>query len=284
MLVSFLFWNLYGRQEKRRLQRIESLKASLTNLVRSRGVDVFIFAECGIPERDVVDSLNAAGMGRYYAPESRSRRMRFFSRLAGNPWKDAYNDSVHQRMTAQHLIVGRPPGILLVGIHFPDRMWLPSSGGRLLVAEELAFSIRSLEDEIKHSRTVAVGDFNMNPFEDGVVATKGFHGVMTKRLAQTVNRLTNRADYLCFFNPMWQCFGDGSQGPPGSYFFPNTADATNHFWNIYDQVMLRPGLIDNLVQLRILDSDGTHPLVTKEGRPRKGMFADHLPLYFQLDL
>jgi endonuclease/exonuclease/phosphatase family metal-dependent hydrolase len=141
-----------------------------------------------------------------------------------------------------------------------------------------------LEDDRDHRRTVAVGDFNMNPFEPGLVATKAFHGVMTKRLAHTVNRLSRRADYPCFYNPMWQLFGDRTPQPPGTHFFMNTTDVTNQFWHIYDQVLLRPALMDKLQQLHILDSDGLESLVTKEGRPRRSMFSDHLPIYFQLDL
>src|ERR1019366_1248793 len=113
----------------------------------------------------------------------------------------------------------------------------------------------------------------------------GFHGVMTRRLAETVNhRLSNRADYPCFFNPMWSLFGDGLPEPPGTYFFPDTADPTNHFWSIYDQVLLRPDLMNDLSALQILQSDGQESLVTREGRPRRQVFSDHLPIYFRLDL
>jgi hypothetical protein len=285
VLVSFLFWNLYGKQDKRRLERAESLKTSLTHIAATRPIDVLLFAECAIPDHEIVEALNAAQVGKYYAPESRSQRIRFYSRLPGNPWRDAYNDGVSHRMTVQKLHIGKAPGILMVGVHFHDRMSLPTSEGRLSVAEDLANSIRNLENEIEYRRTVAVGDFNMNPFEPGVVAAKGFHAVMTKRLARTVNhRFSNRAGYSCFYNPMWHLFGDESPGPPGTYFLANTIDTTHHFWNIYDQVLLRPELIDNLRSLQIVDSDGQDSLVTKEGRPRKRVFTDHLPVYFQMDL
>lgn len=284
-MVKFLFWNLYGRQKRDRLQRSDALTASLTHLVKARQIDVLLFAECPVADQQIVAALNQGQAGTYYAPDSRSQRIRFFSRLPGRPWMDAYNDRVHNRMTAQKLHVGKHPGILIVGIHFPDRISLPTPEGRLSVAEDLAFWINRLEDEVKHRRTIAVGDFNMNPFEPGVIATKGFHGVMTKRLAETVNhRLSNRADYPCFYNPMWHCFGDSAPGPPGTYFLQNTLDTTNHFWNIYDQVLLRPDLMDSLRYLQILDSDGEATLVTKEGRPRKGSLSDHLPLFFELDI
>ena len=138
MLVSFLFWNLYGRQQQRRSQRAESLKSSLIHLAKNREIDVFLFSECLVPAQEIVAALNQAGVGNYYAPDSRSQRIRFFSRLPGRPWRDAYNDNVHSRMTAQELYVGKAPGLLIVGIHFHDRTSLPTSALHINSISELA--------------------------------------------------------------------------------------------------------------------------------------------------
>jgi hypothetical protein len=53
---------------------------------------------------------------------------------------------------------------------------------------------------------------------------------------------------------------------------------------MFDQVLLRPSLMDSLAELRILDSDGQGPLVTERGRPRSSTASDHLPILFRLDL
>jgi hypothetical protein len=81
MIVTFLFWNLYGRNEKTRAVRAAALQTSISRLAVHQRVDVFVFAECGIDPADLVTSLNGAGVGTYYLVASRSTRIRMFSRL-----------------------------------------------------------------------------------------------------------------------------------------------------------------------------------------------------------
>jgi hypothetical protein len=63
------------------------------------------------------------------------------------------------------------------------------------------------------------------------------------------------------------------------------------FWNLMGNqeanrsarlVLLRPALMDVLVELRILDSDGQETLLSDRGRPRSSDTSDHLPLLFRL--
>jgi hypothetical protein len=53
---------------------------------------------------------------------------------------------------------------------------------------------------------------------------------------------------------------------------------------MFDQVLLRPGLIDSLVTLEILDSDGSHSLLARDNAPDKDHLSDHLPIIFELDI
>ena len=53
---------------------------------------------------------------------------------------------------------------------------------------------------------------------------------------------------------------------------------------MFDQVLLRPTLMDQLVDVRILDHVGQEPLVTKKGRPWASELSDHLPILVRLNL
>jgi hypothetical protein len=282
-MITFLFWNLYGRKKDKRAARMEALRTSIARLTVRHEIDVLLLAECEIAEGDMLLGLNSAGIGAYHRPASRSQRIHLYSRLPSEVWTEAFDDRTTGRLTMQWLKVGSPPGILLAGIHFPDRMSISPGAAQLDVAQDVATDIRRIEDTVGRRRTILVGDLNMNPFEDGVAARRSLHAVMSRNLAATIHKRKDRADYPCFYNPMWAFFGDYGSEPPGTYYYSNK-DANNRFWNIYDQVLVRPELVASLSHVEILDGDGQSTFVTKRGVPRKAVFSDHLPLLFRLNL
>ncbi len=120
----------------------------------------------------------------------------------------------------------------------------------------------------------------MDPFDDGVVAANGLHAVMTKALARTMSRTVQGREYRFFYNPMWAFFGDGTPGPAGTHFYQQAAHTTR-FWHIVDQVLVRPELVDDLLDVAILDDAG-HSLLNQAGRLNEEVGSDHLPLLFRL--
>ncbi len=120
----------------------------------------------------------------------------------------------------------------------------------------------------------------MNPFEPGVCGAQGLHAVMTKHQARKGSRTISGREYRYFYNPMWGLFGDRTSGPAGTYYL-SSAKPVNYFWNIYDQVLVRPELMDGIVDIRLLEYDGKVSLRTPDGVPR---VSDHLPIYLELEL
>ena len=72
------------------------------------------------------------------------------------------------------------------------------------------------------------------------------------------------------------------QGPRGTLYYRETG-ITAYFWHTFDQVLLRPALMDRVPDknITVLDSFGTLLLVDKTGK----MFrcSDHLPLLVELN-
>ena len=147
----------------------------------------------------------------------------------------------------------------------------------------LARYINNEEQIIGHKRTILLGDLNVNPFENGVVGTGGLHAVLSRGVASKGSRTVQGVSHEFFYNPMWSCFGDRREGPPGTYYY-DRAEAVNYFWNIYDQVLLRPELLDgfDIDSLRILTTAGETSLLNSSGRPDKTNASDHLPVVFSL--
>ncbi|VTU01781.1 Endonuclease/exonuclease/phosphatase family protein OS=Bacteroides sp. 3_1_19 GN=HMPREF0104_02709 PE=4 SV=1: Exo_endo_phos [Gemmataceae bacterium] len=284
-MPGLFFWNLYGRQDRNRARREAAICATLTRLVQHRDLDVLVFAECEIAEAQIASALNAGNRGTYHCPRSRSRRIKVWTRLAAGAVVDRYNGRTTDRFTVRTMTfpAPAPAPVRLVGVHLTDRQTAPTEAGRMGLVGPIVHTISGLERRDGDQRTILIGDLNMNPYEAGVVGTHALHAVMTKELTQTVAGLTARERHSCFYNPMWSCFGDISAGPSGTHYWANAEEPTNHFWQLYDQVLVRPELIASFVRVEILASDGQESLLTRAGRPRSTVLSDHLPLYCEFN-
>lgn len=89
--------------------------------------------------------------------------------------------------------------------------------------------LASAEEAIGHKRTILVGDLNMNPFDDGLVTTRGLHAVMTREIAQRPVRRVKFESNLYFYNPMWRHFGERESGHAGTYYY-SSPKARADFW------------------------------------------------------
>ncbi len=175
--------------------------------------------------------------------------------------------------------------ILLAVGHFPSKTY-QSDISQAFECSELSREIRQTEQEIGHSRTIMVGDFNMNPFEDGIVSANGFNAVMTQGIAERKFRTVQNRKYPFFYNPMWGLFGDALPGrPPGTYYYAGS-EHRSFFWNIFDQVLIRPDLMNSFrnEELKILGSDGNDSFMMSYGIPDSRAVSDHLPILFRLRL
>ncbi len=136
-----------------------------------------------------------------------------------------------------------------------------------------------------HTRTLLVGDLNMNPFESGMIAAGSLNAVMTRDLADRVTRRVQRRDYPFFYNPMWSLLGDATRGPAGTYY-RDSGDHHDYFWNMFDQVLVRPTLLPHFrnEDIMIPSDDGTASLLNARGFLDENCASDHLPLLFKLNL
>ena len=84
---------------------------------------------------------------------------------------------------------------------------------------------------------------------------------------------------------MWNRFGDNTGGPPGTYYYERSEHLC-YFWNIFDQVLVRPDLLNLFPnqELSILSDIGGETLLSPKGLPDKAIGSDHLPVLFKLDL
>ena len=84
---------------------------------------------------------------------------------------------------------------------------------------------------------------------------------------------------------MWNHFGNFPSPPAGTYFYDSSTQI-NYYWNMFDQVMIRPDLLEYFhdEKLQILTSAGSTHLLNTSGRPDQQVASDHLPIMFELNL
>ncbi len=271
-MVTFLFWNLNRKP----------LLNLVINLVLHHEVDILILTECLIPIESLLIDLNrTTGRGFHFSQSIGCRKVQIYCSFPPQFIEAKFETD---RLTVRHMNLPGINDILLACIHFPSKShWKESS--QAIECTELANDINNEETKIGHRRTVLVGDLNMNPFEDGVVSASGLHGVMTRNIANKGKRTVQGREHFFFYNPMWGFFGDRPSGPPGTYYY-RSSEQTEFFWNIFDQVLIRPDVLpffDNK-NIAILDSDGITRLISSEGLPDVESASDHLPVLFRLRL
>ncbi len=274
MRIPFLFWNLKGLQ----------LQELVAKLVREHDVAIIALVECAIDPAMLLSSLTANGVPGFshpLSPTGTENDIKVFTRLSNSTLQHLYDDS-NNHLTIRRLRVGSAPDVLLVVAHSQSkRNW--SDKDQSQGAIRLARTIDDIERKHGHRRTILMGDLNMNPFEDGMVGSEGLHGVMTKRTARRGSRVVDGVDRPFFYNPMWRFFGERPDGPPGTHFYAAGGKPIAFFWHMFDQVLVRPELIDALSGVRIIDSVASTSLLDEDEQPDTNFASDHLPLLFSLE-
>lgn len=173
----------------------------------------------------------------------------------------------------------------LVCVHFHSKVnW--SEDSLALECVNLARDIEMLEKSNGIEETIVIGDFNMNPYESGLVAANGLHAMPDLKHISTRNgsRKIDGINYKYFYNPMWNFFGDNKQ-PIGTHYFREPGHVSRE-WNIYDQVIYRPSLSEfiDIEKIEIIYKIGGQSLITALNRPDKDNYSDHLPIKLEINI
>jgi hypothetical protein len=274
-MLTFLFWNL----KKKNAQ-------VLTNLVKQQNIDVLILAECPMLPGDVLRALNRPRV-EFFQAESECHKIQIFTRFTDRlvlPVRLGSTTIKGDDYTFRKFILPGKDELLLCAVHFPSKLrQAPIDQTNFMVG--FTKVLGEAEEAVTHNRTILVGDLNMNPYEDGVVLASGLHAVPTRRIARRETRRVKFESNLFFYNPMWAHFGEQKQGHAGSYFYP-APKARADFWNLYDQVLVRPSLLpffrDDDVMILWEDVTSGMSLLKADGCPNAKDISDHLPLLFRL--
>jgi hypothetical protein len=239
-------------------------------------LNVLVLLECGVPLALLLETLNAQDDALWFPTRGLCSRVTVLTRF---PEAFIIAEAEGELHTIRRVKLPGIPEILLCGVHLHSRLRMDEAS-LSFAAVELARAVEDVETRRNHQRTVLVGDFNMDPYEHGMVAANALHGMMSSRSARKRTRTIDKRDYSMFYNPMWAYLGERHGSPPGTYRYWSAKHVLRE-WHAFDQVLLRPQLIDWFPpgELRVLDRIGQTSLVSAAGYPA---VSDHLPLVFEL--
>lgn len=290
------FWNIGGQRGND-----ENLIQAIWDLIRENDLDVIFFAE--MPDnvlQSVLEKINI-----YYSDKFKhfnlvmsskdkvitiSHYDEYFEDLSGEYFSPRWSSF---QFTSP---INSSVKLNLIAVHFPSKVnW--SDISLSFECARLREDVLKIESITKHSNTILIGDFNMNPFEAGMVASMGLNAHPVLNVIEDPNkrgyeRKVNGNKYHFFYNPMWNFLGD-FKIPYGTFYHSDSQAVTYH-WHILDQILVRPQLSQYLNKLdgdfvKIINQIKHNEieqfkLTGKSGIPRKKEFADHLPIVLKLNL
>lgn len=170
---------------------------------------------------------------------------------------------------------------ILCCIHLPSQLHSDHQKRRNIAISKIVNDIMATEDEYKTKNTIIVGDFNENPYNEGCLSAERFHGIPISKETERETRIVSGEEFKMFYNPMWNMFGD-FKFPPGTCYYV-TGNSEMTYWNIFDQVLIRPAVRNRFIDssLKIITATKTINLINEKGYPCNDI-SDHLPIMFEI--
>ena len=275
MEIQFLYWNINNKSES----FISEIKKIATD------IDILLLVE----NNEIDNSLIEKELGLYKIKYKTSfdetkYTPKFYSRFQ-NDELEHIGITTSKRLVFTSLKLQNSNEILIGGIHFPSKLNyndLP----QLEIVRGYVQEIEEIETMKNNRKTLIFGDFNMNPFEPGMIELSAFNATLSEIEARKISKKFHYRNYNYFYNPMWSFLGDrnylsGEKKQPGSFYYSKSP-----YWNMFDKVIMRPEIIDmfDFSSIKLIDNLGDEKLVDENFIIKKDLYSDHLPLSFKIKL
>ena len=263
-----LFWNIQRKVDP----------DILASLASTKNVDFICLAESELDSGEMLKALGNNNSNKFLSPNTNTPKIQVFHRDTIKTTV-RYGD-ISGRCAIASIIFDQVEFLIAI-------MHLISKNNcervdQYIEATDQAEGIRNYEKKRGNCRTILCGDLNMNPFEDGLVAAKGFHALSDRNLVQKGSRTVHGKEYPFFYNPMWNFFGDMTDGPSGTYYYRKSSHVS-HDWHILDQVLLRKDCLPYFSRIEIVTEFNDINLKNDLGRPDKKSYSDHFPILLHLE-
>lgn len=268
--MKILFWNINRKD----------LREELNLIADEIEPDILLLAESDLTVVEVLKALNKTKTNYSFNSDPICGKIKMFSKFHD---KFIISITSNLRYIVKSIEVPSYPKFNLMVLHYQSKInW--DSFDQMAHILELNSTISTFEQSQGSLKTLLIGDFNMNPFESGMVQTTGLHSVMSKSVALKQKRTVDGKDYPFFYNPMWSFLGDSGKGSVNGTYYKVMSKPINYFWNLFDQVLLRPDLLEHFDEdkLEIITEIGKNKKLLNSKGIINTKISDHLPISLTL--
>ena len=274
--IKCLFWNINKKD----------LTEELVVCAVEHNIDIIITAESENLDVDRMLSELHKRKSRFELKEIRPVKddIKFFAKetIDTAVYKEDHNVSLFK-------VHEKGKNYLLAAVHLRSAMYLSefARGGR---ASKLSNFIEKQEEICNNERdaleaeyhTIVVGDFNLHPFSEGIIGCYGFQAIYDMQIAKKGSRTVADEKRKFYYNPMWDIMGKHN-GVMGTYYYETDQEDKAFYWYTYDQVLIRPSLIDRFIweEFGVVTKIGEKSLL-RNGKINKKIYSDHLPIKFEI--
>lgn len=277
MIVKFLFWNINNKDHT----------DLLVDLVKSEDINFLLLAEGDKVDPATLESKLKLNVHHGFTARFVSKqKVMLFDNLSTAAPKINEDKRVS---SCVYNINGSD--VLVAGVHLRDKFSVDTTN-----LYDLAGQHRKYINKYNIDKTIIVGDFNMNPYEKGIMGATGFNAIMCgEEIEYNPTRTFGLDRSEFYFNPSWEAYG--LPFPNGTYFYSSNEDSYNPYWHLLDQVLVSSELLKRKSfvskSFKIIKKVGSIDLLkpmkskttgVEKMIPNKKNYSDHLPIYFEMNL
>lgn len=266
--MNILFWNTHKNTYK------ENIDSCLIELIIENNCDIVLLAEYIDELNDLCFRLNVKSKESYtILPNNKG-----CDHIKGLIKKKYFIGSLVETSRYQISKLETSSYKMIIGAIHNHSKPHSSEDKQRIELTALHHDIRQQEREHNTKNSVIIGDLNINPFDKICVEADSLFAIPYKNEMKETTAIRGGREYEKFYNPSWK-FLESSTMPYTSYRY-DTCDLVDYYWNMFDQVIIRPQLIKafDYENFRILTETQHHKLILNE-KPNINNYSDHLPIF-----
>ncbi|MCL2386917.1 MAG: hypothetical protein FWC89_05115 [Defluviitaleaceae bacterium] len=275
--MNILFWNT--NIPKRGNTKADNIDSCLLSLAIENQIDLLILAEYGESMGQLCRIISNQSGTQYIPIPNLGGCTKIKGIINGK-----YNiDTLHERDRYQIIKISTVFYDLIVAMIHSDSKRYSRNNRQEEILRQFHTAIVDEQEKHKCKNVLAIGDFNANPFEEACLSAGNLFALpFVDGVIGSPTRCIGYRVYQKFYNPTWKFFGNRTI-PYTTYHYNDSGDMANCYWNIIDQVVIRPSLVKAFDddKLRIISCTKKHQLLDN-GKPDKKNYSDHLPLFCAL--